>query len=66
MSDSADDANETMMLHMDAILRVTRDAAKVCIPLEWHCRECDAPTNGARWCSADCCKVWQARTRNLS
>jgi len=29
------------------------------IPKEYVCRQCDAQTNGARWCGSSCRDDWQ-------
>ena len=28
---------------------------------EFECRECGEVTNGARWCSKECCDTWSKR-----
>jgi hypothetical protein len=63
MADEADNANETVQLHFDAMLNAVRTQASAVIPIEHTCRFCGGATDGRRWCDSDCCSAWQQEQR---
>lgn len=63
MADECDAAEAIEQLERDVMMSRASAAANAAIPLEFECRECGEATTGARWCSKDCCKLWQERKK---
>lgn len=65
MVDFADDAEKYEQDERDRQIAKAHAAATAEIPLEYECRTCGDSTNGARWCSRECCADYEKRLRNL-
>lgn len=63
MVDFADDAEKYEQDERDRMLAKAHAAAAVEIPIEYECRECGEETSGWRWCSQDCCRMYELRIK---